>query len=1449
MAKSNLQYFQNDWNKTVNWANTQKISKSQWYPVYQLDLQRYANGEYPMSQAERARAILSSASLDAQTVLPTDNPSPTNIFGNTFHDLTNIFTGLEPTRLVSNIFDEFKNTLEHPQWLADPTKNTLMQWLPGWADIGELKTGGISDLASHPLVSFLDVLPLASTATKLAARTSMGADVAGRLGMTPEQMAAAGPIRLAGKALSKLPATRSGAAMLPEPAALSTRLAEAAPGAKVLKSLTVGERWKQYARSMGLSRSEADLMAGALKENHEQTQIHVTLAKPFYDTISKLSKADQQLVYQLLQHSGQSYTTLINDDTLAVNVRQAIKEYEPIEDWFNETILSSDKFAKVRLPDGTEEYYSATSSNPVIKARNTAENALARLDKVSAVSDSIAAEIQRADSEAAPLFGRLQSMQQQIYNAVKSSDLNPTGAALDPGAVGNLFDHNTVPIHRYANLPESREADDPLHGRVHGTYFTLSRGKGKPLDDYETFARGEKVEGLGSLEGSLDVSNVVHDSAGIAALKKLISPDEYTRLSLLNTYDLRREIETRFGVHLANKYAHTREGLLEAYGAQLAKQQGFKSIIHHGVNEFVSLHPSSVKGVFNSERVGRLFEQDEPANKFQVQALDDIFSPGGLIDQLRSTYNKGDWKAYKAVALQLTRKFSGSNFEHIGPDLAMVRHLANEIYSYSKFRARKEDAFAKAFDTNTVAAQKAATKAQTDFEKAVFRNPPSRFRPAYLDSYIANLIRHDKGSQTLDKMAQFLRTNKAPEDQVLAARSNPRVLYELVNMMSKSTSTDIMSGLMDRDMEAEVTKSALEEVQRLRSQGFVPHYIPNVGATRVGERISYNVTINTTHIPSEDAAYERMMDFTNTVYDVAASASKGIKQTLSRDGTLDYMDNDVQQHLYPVADLNETFLREYPLTAQMDAGTRDAYFLNIVKNEWGLQPFDPNAIFGLSSAKIQKDAFYIPTDLAKSLDKIVNQGQQLDKSLFGKGTKIFRTAVLGYSPRFIAHIVFGGSFLVGLRVTPHVFSFIPDAYRMAKEGTSDVLRTSTQRGADPVELQIAAGFRQSGSDRVAAADKNMHWWGGVKMRNFLLKEQMDKLGLDPSKIGSWLQVLPSLTFKLTNFVTNMQRSLVYLDGAAKVERRGWILDETGHKVSVTPERAHEEGMKAAEKVMGDLRHMTPLERHTFTKIMPFYGWTKHILKYVASYPSDHPYRAMFLSNLANMNSEDVPSALPTRLQLLFFLGSPSPDGSVTALDVRALNPLRDTANYATWGGFLSSLNPAFTAPVAMVDPSIVFGDNVLYPNLQYNQLYGVKEAAPAGGPLTALEQYVPQVTALDEALGLSAQYRNLRKTDPAGFAKSIFESLGLPFMPQQVNVRQLAATNEIDRYQQASQDALNAWQSGDFSSIAGYPTVPDPLQPDYNITPMALEALYNNALAATGQPPSEVVPSLPAPNI
>jgi hypothetical protein len=300
-----------------------------------------------------------------------------------------------------------------------------------------------------------------------------------------------------------------------------------------------------------------------------------------------------------------------------------------------------------------------------------------------------------------------------------------------------------------------------------------------------------------------------------------------------------------------------------------------------------------------------------------------------------------------------------------------------------------------------------------------------------------------------------------------------------------------------------------------------------------------------------------------------------------------------------------------------------------------------------------------------------------------------------------------------------------------------------------------------------------------------------------------------------------------------------VHDQVRSEVPMSPEQAHVEGMKAVAKTMGNLHHMTPLERQLLVRVFPFYGWTKHILQYVLSYPFDHPWRAMILSHLATMQSQDIPTGLPLRIQLLTFLGTPDQYGNVTALDTKALNPLRDTANYASFTGLFESLNPAITGFGALIDPQFSFAGQNMYPQVSFNSLYGVTTAGPGGNVWTSAEQFVPQLSALDAAFNLSGQYAYLKTKNPQAFSKKVFESLGLPFTPQHLNLRQMAAQEEIDRYKIAANDAYRAATTGDMSTLAGYPVdaqLPDPLNPQYNVTPSYIAAMTQQSEKATGLP-------------
>jgi hypothetical protein len=84
------------------------------------------------------------------------------------------------------------------------------------------------------------------------------------------------------------------------------------------------------------------------------------------------------------------------------------------------------------------------------------------------------------------------------------------------------------------------------------------------------------------------------------------------------------------------------------------------------------------------------------------------------------------------------------------------------------------------------------------------------------------------------------------------------------------------------------------------------------------------------------------------------------------------------------------------------------------------------------------------------------------------------------------------------------------------------------------------------------------------------------------------------------------------------------------------------------------------------------------------------------------------------------------------------------ANYATIGGWVSALNPVISAPLVMIDPQIIYGSTSLYPNLSYDQFYGISTAGSQGTALTGLEQFVPQLGAITPLTQALAQAKNVR---------------------------------------------------------------------------------------------------------
>lgn len=831
--------------------------------------------------------------------------------------------------------------------------------------------------------------------------------------------------------------------------------------------------------------------------------------------------------------------------------------------------------------------------------------------------------------------------------------------------------------------------------------------------------------------------------------------------------------------------------------------------------------------------------------KSHTNILTDVFKPDGLIDKISEAFAHYNYDAARKLTLNAYKRLTGKYAMEINvkanPQLLdNIRSHVSQLYELAKTRNAEEREYTKietgkhlkGKPVHVMTLRDNYIKLQRAFMDAVQKHPPEKYQPIYLDILTRRLIEHEGTSKVTSAFKKELIAKGYSEEQVRGLGNNPRILIELMTRFSDSVYNDPLIGKVFPGIIAQVQASALKELSELRERGLTVHYVPHITAHQLSDEGTYNVFIKTDRVPTIQSARARTFNYGQSVNNFMAAVTHAVRDQLAHDGTQEFLTKHViPQWTYRYGDI-ENLVNTIPKFQERlsDINNRDSRgaILTSIYKDMGLVDWDPNRLFSTQLVKpLMNDEAHllIPEGIAETLSKIIERDQLPMEGALDKLTNLFRFSILGLSPRFTLHIAVGGTYLLALKTNPLIFRYLPEAYNMVKNNTmpDQVLHSITQEGNEHVVFHYRGG-RDGG--RSAIQEKLISWGIPIHL----------------AKLPTYIKAGADLNFRFTRYVGNMQRALAFFDGASKVGPINFIRDENG-VVHMNPskEEALTEGFKAVDRVMGDVRAMAPIERQWATKVMPFYGWTKHIIKYVLTLPVDHPFRTQILANMAEANNANVPNGLATRIQLLFFLGTPDQFGNVTALTDRFADPLRTMGNYASLSGYLSALNPVLLAPLTYIDPSIVYGTNTLYPTMSYTQLYGVEQANPSGSLITSASQFVPQLSSLAEVFKLTRTYRQMAKNDPAAFKKSILESLNVPFFNvQHLNLKQMEARTEVERYGIAETKARTAEYTGTFTLIKGYPTVPYPTQSVYNITPEKLEEMYNASMKETGLPPQDM---------
>jgi hypothetical protein len=1464
--KSSLDSFNTDWSKAVAWAQSQGIGPSSYLPVYQMDVTRIQNGETPMGGAERNLAIQAAHNPNQVLRLPTDNPDPSNVIGNTVSDvgkiatgIAGIFTGSFEKQFWHSAQTTFKGVID-PASLAGPQmgttisnwlNKTLLGYVPGMADIGTILAAdptlsnakGFEALAEHPLVSVLDLAGADSLGAGAIGKLASGEGIMGKLGETTGLGAAAAPYRAAVRdsgslleQLANVSSSRFGLGKLgvgkPGIAVRGVQATDAMSITDVLSNMA--------AKVPGVGPVIGDLMQNYAQAARTESQNAAWMFEPANKALEVLDDKQYAQVVAILDprgnlDRGSAVLQALDDPKVDVAVKDALRAVTegPLRHSIEDSIFGGGLHPTIVL-DGRESIWVPTSKSFLkVNAARLARDAMHRVSV-------------KAVTALAPFVTRLAQLDAMLPAALTEWDKRVTAVrqavAEDAGLTGTIQRDLAKPtrFRQKAGISKSKPVAAVVGEGGLVDQFREQISTNKDPDQILVLARQMKRRLSGWGPDSVDRA----DSPALAGLYDAVAAfEEYATQYKENAGEIDRaihgEIETQ--AELSRQHIEARDRKVKETKDRQAKEVADTKAVHDWrIAQLTDVFARRTAQLNESmtlalERIYR--DGDAETARMTPEAADAVYKR--IRNEERKIRNQtsaqlksetqvyearlGELKAKKREALTKLGKTHHSERVEMGKDIRTVKEglgdLSKTLMEYGK----------------TV----------DKYHQLVADTASDEYKDVFVALYEKHLLAHEHAAELIGQTERFMKDKVGMSaERIQKIRQDPRLLAEYMTAVFRglygqpdyTPEVAAMAQSAMRDARA----SANEELKEAIGRGLVVQYIPS--ATGFDERLGPGAfdPIVGRGIPKPDMEKMKLWEMTPKKEDFALGVTKATIQTFQRHAVIDLAEHYLSPMAMKASELNLFIAKHFLIEEGLEGGNLGHETQIIAARDLGMTAFDPHKLFGFSLPRWGSgETLYLPTSIVNALEKMNKDRGALWK-VSAKSTKLFRYSILGLSPRYTAHVLFGGTMMLALRSSPLVFTFLPEAWKGIRDGTIPGMgHRAIEEGFEDTALRLR--------------NEAQGQWAGTEMKAEHV-EQRQGVSRAAAKPIHWLKAAADLNFRFTRYVRDLQFAVAYLDGAAKAERRSGKIaledPDTGKTIYMSPDRAMKEGMHHAEQVFGNLDRMSPFERQVAQSVMPFYGWQKHILSYVMTFPFDHPWRALILSQMAFNASQSVPLGFPIRLQFLLNLGSPDAQGNVQPIDLRSLDPFRDVGNYASWTGVFESLNPALSAPLTMAfGQQAQYGEASLYPNVTYNQFYGIETAGSQGSLLTGIEQWLPQTGAADSAISAIAGIRSEWSTNRRGAITSMLENLGIPFATPPINLNQIAAKDSDARFEVAKTAAQNAFSTGDFSILKGYTTVPYPLNTAYEVTPAQLQAIYQQALESTpGVAPIESLLPPPTPS-
>lgn len=601
-----------------------------------------------------------------------------------------------------------------------------------------------------------------------------------------------------------------------------------------------------------------------------------------------------------------------------------------------------------------------------------------------------------------------------------------------------------------------------------------------------------------------------------------------------------------------------------------------------------------------------------------------------------------------------------------------------------------------------------------------------------------------------------------------------------------------------KDLAKQIRRDVAATWQDLAASGMEPRYVHRVSHTRMKQAASDPQPLN--YIPSVSSLKERVWGGSETIDDLTVSVTHQALEQVRRTAMERFFPQLAEMVGVPADRLHAAYVGQAERAAAARGTVVADELSRIVGREW--VRLDPAGLVGGGAGRgldgLVPEGTFIPRSVNDNLRRMIPSDPKPFATLTDPVMGVFRTSVLALRPQWQINNIVSGAIMLTARGGPRTWTQARRAWsavRAARRGEQ-----ALPEGLPPSSLrQDVEWFRSMDKLPVEAKAPLLAQFAAGNSVGRWVRQARE------SRVAGAGRRAVQMSYDANGFIDDVFRAMSYFDGQDRALRAGKAAG-----------RAHAEGVEAARRALMEWDTMTPLERQGIRSVVPFYAFTRFLLRNALTYPVDHPWRLQVMESVARHELEDA-AGLPAHVRDLLRVGGMDSEGNVTTANVGGMNPFRDVGSWAGLLGFMAGqeggsagaltagLNPVVGSFLTAMGVDARSGAPELFGDVVYDPVTGGLKVESESFPLAVAHGLIPQAKLLTAAAGWNSTFDEMLASDPDGAMRYLVGSFGVPSVLRDRNMPEEMLKAEVRRFEAMEDDRRAAAESGRWEAMRRWP--------------------------------------------